>query len=128
MISQVGVSTIYKCLSEPESGLRRISVNCVNQIVRHSEELARKVVSSEERILTRLSQCLGESEDLLLRRQSLVCLANIAKHKRTLAEKVIDRVDLNKVLQMLNHEDLIMKVGLYGLYRVLRLQGEYWRV
>ena len=99
------------CLNEPKTSLKRITVNCINQIVKHNDELARRVVSNNEKLLNTLDNCLFQTEDILLRRQTLVCLANIAKHKRTLAEKVIEQVEFSRLIPILHENDMIVKVN-----------------
>lgn len=110
-MEQVGIPIILKCLNEPKTSLKRIAVNCMNQIVKHNDDLARRVISQNETLIGSLDNCLFQSEDILLRRQALVCLANIAKHKRTLAEKVIEKVEFSRVLPILHENDLIVKVA-----------------
>ena len=107
---QVGLAPLLSCLIEPEISLKRIAVNCLNQLVKHNDQLARKIVSSHDRILEQLSLCIFGNEDTLLRRQTLICLANIAKHKRSLAEKVIDRLKVDRLVQLVLQKDLVVKV------------------
>ena len=111
IIEQIGIQPILKCLNEPKTSLKRITVNCINQIVKHNDELARRVVSNNEKLLNTLDNCLFQTEDILLRRQTLVCLANIAKHKRTLAEKGIEQVEFSRLIPILHENDMIVKVN-----------------
>lgn len=114
IIDQVGIPSILKCLNEPKTSLKRIAVNCLNQIVKHNDDLARRVISDNEKLIDNLENCLFQSEDILLRRQTLICLANIAKHKRTLAEKIIEKVEFSRVLPILHENDLIVKVSVFA--------------
>ena len=116
VVEQVGIAPLQKCLSEPETGLKRIAVNCLNQLVKHSDRLTGDIIKNNNNLLTQIIACLFETDDPLLKRQTLICLANIAKHQQFLAQKVIKRLDFDKLLQLLLQEDLVVKVS----YTILR--------
>ena len=111
VVEQVGILPLQKCLSEPETGLKRIAVNCLNQLVRHNDRLTGDIIKNNSNLLSQIIACLFETDDPLLKRQSLICLANIAKHQQFLSQKVIKRLDFEKLLQLLLQDDLIVKVS-----------------
>lgn len=120
VIDQVGIESLQKCLFDPNLSLKRTTVNCINQLVKHNSEITRKVMGSSNDIVSQLADCILNEDDKSLKKQSLLCLSNIAKHQRHLAEKVIEVLSIKNISLLLKREeDEQIRINLLNLVETL---------
>lgn len=114
----ISIEKIIDCVKEPEVALKRIAVNCLTQIAKQGEELAKRVAAKETGLMIHLCPMI-ESPDILLKRQALACLGQIASGKHELADRIIETISLDKLMRLLQDNDMLVKVNVVELVKNL---------
>lgn len=113
-------------LQEPDPNLKRISASALNEIAKHSVDLAQLVVDSGA--VPYLSQQINH-HDSQLKKQVCQTLSNIAKHSAELAENVCGAELFPKILYRLkDHDEGARKMAASVIREVVKQSPELAKI